>query len=127
MKDKTLTYLSLSIFILGLLLFYFSSLRVEVKPVKISEITNEFVGETVIIEGNISYIKRSESGIFMVIDDGSGKMFVPIFSGLVNQLDRNVYDALSVGKVVRIKGYVDSYKDSLEVVPSCKECIKIIA
>ena len=126
MKNNSLTYFSFLLFVLGLFLIYYSSTKIQPIVVKISDINKEMMGKTVVIEGNITFIRRKESGIYMTIEDDTGKIFVPLFSNLVSSIDKEIINELSLGKHVRIKGYVDMYKDSYEVIPYCSSCIEII-
>ncbi|MCD6482790.1 MAG: hypothetical protein J7K83_00785, partial [Candidatus Aenigmarchaeota archaeon] len=68
MKNNTLTYFSFLLFVLGLFLIYYSSTKIQPIVVKISDINKEMMGKTVVIEGNITFIRRKESGIYMTIE-----------------------------------------------------------
>ncbi|MEM5766300.1 MAG: OB-fold nucleic acid binding domain-containing protein [Candidatus Aenigmatarchaeota archaeon] len=112
----------------GLVLVYFSALKVSPCDIKISKIDSGSIGKLVSTSGKISYVRIHPNGhIFLTLTDGDSRIEVPIFSSLASKLNDGMtkYD-LRKGKVVKITGIVGEYKGQLQIVPQKPTDIRIL-
>ena len=118
MNDKTLLKISLIISTIGLILLFLVSSYTRPPNVKISEITYDDVGRYTVIQGKISSKNVHKDGhIFLDISDETGTMKVVLFSSTAETLESGTLACLKKGKSIEIKGKVDEYKGSLEILP----------
>ncbi len=118
MNDKTLLKISLLVSTIGLILLFFVSSYARPPNAKISEITYDDVGRYTVIQGKISSKSVHKDGhIFLDITDETGTMKVVLFSGTAETLESGTLACLVKGKSIEIKGKVDEYKGSLEILP----------
>lgn len=100
----------------GLALIYLASVHVQPTLVRISEVGDDAVGGWVVVEGNITHRSDHPEGhIFLRLGDGTGEMMVPVFRGLAERLEGR--ECLQKGHRLRVRGRVEEYRGSLEVVP----------
>ncbi len=115
MKDETLLKLSLVTSIVGLLLLFSIAQMAEVPAVTISQITEDYIGRTVLISGNISSIFTSNKGtIFLEISDKTGELKAVIFKNLVSKVSPS---PLQERQQVQIQGKINEYEGELEIIP----------
>lgn len=112
--------------LIGLILFTPS---IEVKQVKIEDITRAMIDEEVSIDCVVSEVKSSSSGssYFLTINDGTGQMQLIIFETQIAQMQSN---SLEIGdfkdKKVNVIGKVTEYNGQLEIILSSGDSLKII-
>lgn len=112
--------------LIGLILFTPS---IEVKKVKIEDITRAMIDEEVSIDCVVSEVKSSSSGssYFLTINDGTGQMPLIIFETQIAQMQSN---SLEIGdfkdKKVNVIGKVTEYNGQLEIILSSGDSLKII-
>ncbi len=106
--------------ILGLLLIYFASLNTKPTELEISDLSFDYVGKVATVSGNIVYKKEHPAGhIFLTLSDGKNKLQVPVFSGVVNNMDGTdlTKGMLTYKTFVTVTGTVDEYNGELQIVP----------
>lgn len=112
--------------LIGLILFTPS---IEVKKVKIEDISRAMIDEEVSIDCVVSEVKSSSSGssYFLTINDGTGQMPLIIFETQIAQMQSN---SLEIGdfkdKKVNVIGKVTEYNGQLEIILSSGDSLKII-
>ncbi|MFQ5976387.1 MAG: exodeoxyribonuclease VII large subunit [Candidatus Hydrothermarchaeales archaeon] len=122
MDDSTLLKISILVSTIGLITLFFVSSYTRPPNVKISEITYDDVGVYTVIKGKITSKNVHKDGhIFFDIADDTGKMKVVLFSGTAETLNSETLACLEVGKNIEVKGKVDEYKGSLEIIPKVGE------
>ena len=102
----------------------------ETKSTNIGEITSDSVGKSVSAVGTITYRSNHPAGhIFLTVADGNSKIEVPLFSGFVTKLEESGVDSsyFSKGTKIQVKGLVDQYKGSLQIIPRKVDDIKILS
>ncbi len=106
--------------ILGLFLIYLAVKSIQPQKARLSEITSEFIGKTVTINGKIVYKKYHPAGhLFLSLSDGKQIIQVPLFSSLMEELVRKGFSVenFTKGKSITITGLVSEYKGQLQVIP----------
>ncbi len=101
----------------GLFLIYMSAGKIESRIVGISNIDSSLIGNYVQITGYVESVKFSGNTIFVSLSDGYKSIDVVIFSDLKNALGSDAGKIFAAGSVVSVKGTVDEYQGSLEIVP----------
>lgn len=112
--------------LIGLILFTPS---IEVKEVKIEDITRSMIDEEVSIDCVVSEVKSSRSGssYFLTINDGTGQMSLIIFESQVAQMQTNNLEIKDFkDKKVNVVGKITEYNGEMEVVLSSGDSLKII-
>lgn len=112
--------------LIGLILFTPS---IEVKEVKIEDITRSMIDEEVSINCVVTEVKSSKSGssYFMTINDGTGQMTLVIFEGQVTQMQTNSFDIEDFkDKEVNVVGKITEYNGEMEIVLSSGNSLKIL-
>lgn len=112
--------------IIGLIIFTPS---IEVKKVKIEEITRAMIDEEVSIDCVISEVKSSSTGssYFLTINDGTGQMPLVIFESQLAQMQSNNLEIEEFkNKKVNIVGKITEYNGELEIILSSGGSLKII-
>ena len=99
-----------------------------ISPVKpelsrIGDLSSEMLGRIVVIEGNIVSTANVGSNLKLVVNDGTGEITVFIPGSVVRELDENVKGQLKAGLGVKVAGYLDEYRGTLEVIPYTPEAI----
>lgn len=113
--------------LIGLILFTPS---IEVKEVKIEDITRSMIDEEVSINCVVTEVKSSKSGssYFMTINDGTGQMTLVIFEGQVAQMQTNSFDIKDFkDKEVNVVGKITEYNGEMEIVLSSGNSLKILS
>lgn len=112
--------------IIGLIIFTPS---IEVKKVKIEEITRAMIDEEVSIDCVVSEVKSSSTGssYFLTINDGTGQMPLVIFESQLAQMQSNNFEIEEFkNKKVNIVGKITEYNGELEIILSSGDSLKII-
>lgn len=86
------------------------------KVIPIGALTEDMRGQIVIVRGNIEEIATIGSNLNLYIDDGTGKLVVFIPSASVAEFSNMTKDNLQTGLGVEVAGYLDQYRNELEVV-----------
>ena len=86
------------------------------KVIPIGALTEDMMGQIVIVRGNIEKIATIGSNLKLYIDDGTGKLVVFIPSATVVEFSSVTKDNLQTGFGVEVAGYIDRYRNELEVV-----------
>ncbi len=112
--------------LIGLILFTPS---IEVKEVKIKDVTRSMIDEEVSISCVVSDVKSSKSGssYFLTINDGTGQMPLIIFESQIAQMQTNNQDIEDFkDKKVNVVGKITEYNNEIEIVLSSGDSLKII-
>jgi len=112
--------------LIGLILFTPS---IEVKEVKIKDVTRAMIDEEVSIKCVVTEIKSSKSGssYFLTINDGTGQMPLIIFESQIAQMQTNNLDINDFkNKKVNVVGKITEYNNEMEIVLSSGDSLKII-
>ena len=112
--------------LIGLILFTPS---IEVKEVKIKDVTRAMIDEEVSINCVVTEIKSSKSGssYFLTINDGTGQMPLIIFESQIAQMQTNNLDINDFkDKKVNVLGKITEYNNEMEIVLSSGDSLKII-
>ncbi|MBR0272438.1 MAG: RNA-binding protein [Methanobrevibacter sp.] len=112
--------------LIGLILFTPS---IEVKEVKIEDVTRSMIDEEVSIDCVVSEVKSSRSGssYFLTINDGTGQITLIIFESQVAQMQTNNLEIEDFkDKKVNVVGTVTEYNGEMEIVLSSGDSLKII-
>ncbi|SDA70240.1 OB-fold nucleic acid binding domain-containing protein [Methanobrevibacter millerae] len=113
--------------LIGLILF---TPLIEVKEVKIEDITRSMIDEEVSINCVVTDVKSSKSGssYFLTINDGTGQMTLVIFESQVAQMQTNSFDIKDFkDKEVNVVGKITEYNNEMEIVLSSGNSLKIRA
>ena len=111
--------------IIGLLIFTPS---IEVKKVKIEDITRGMIDEEVCVECVITEISSSasKSSYFLTVNDGTGQMPLIIFESQLAEIQSNNIDINDFkGKKVEVTGKITEYNSELELILSSGDGLKI--
>ncbi|WP_407379883.1 OB-fold nucleic acid binding domain-containing protein [Methanobrevibacter sp.] len=112
--------------LIGLILFTPS---IEVKEVKIEDVTRSMIDEEVSINCVVSEVKSSRSGssYFLTINDGTGQMSLIVFESQVAQKQTNSLEIEDFkDKKVNVVGKITEYNGEMEIVLSSGDSLKII-
>lgn len=116
MKDHTLIKLSLAWSLIGLFVLILLASAAKPPLIKISQIEN-YVGKTVIIQGEVLKVTYKETVSFIDVKDETGKISIVVF----NRLDKK----FGLGDLIAVKGQIKVYKGDLELIASeifCTKC-----
>lgn len=116
--------------IIGLILIYLAALNLEAQKVEIKEIDFDMIGRFVETEGKIIYKKSHPSGhLFLTIENKGSKIQVPLFANVMNDLKEIGFDEddFAKGKIIRVKGIVNEYREQLQVIPRSGEDVEIVS
>lgn len=111
--------------IIGLLIF---TPTIEVKKVKIEDITRAMIDEEVCIDCVITDISQSstKSSYFLTINDGTGKMSLIVFEKQAAEIQSNNFDIEDFkDRKVEVTGKITEYNSELELILSSGDGLKI--
>lgn len=111
--------------IIGLLIF---TPTIEVKKVKIEDITRAMIDEEVCIDCVITDISTSssKSSYFLTINDGTGQMSLIIFEKQAAEIQSNNFDIHDFkDRKVEVTGKITEYNSELELILSSGDSLKI--
>jgi len=118
---RGLLRLSLICTFVGLTAIYVLSLQVEPHGISINML-DRYVGDVVRISGVITSMRIHDEGhLFLRVRDESGECQVPIFSDMASRLPR-----VFVGERMRVTGYVEEYRGSLQIVPRIDRDVELM-
>ncbi|MEM5792858.1 MAG: OB-fold nucleic acid binding domain-containing protein [Candidatus Aenigmatarchaeota archaeon] len=115
MKEKTLMKISLVIVLFGLILMFIIEKNIKINETDIKDISEK--KNYVIIRGEIIEVSKSNSGtIFLKIKDDTGVIDAIIFKNSIKNIEN-----ISVGKIVKIGGKPQNYKNKIEIIVNSLE------
>ena len=126
--DDKLLKIALITSLIGLVGLIIFTPSIEVKEVKIGEITRAMIDEEVSIDCVVSDVQSSRSGssYFLTIHDGTGQMQLIIFESQIAQMQSNSLDIEDFkDKRVNVVGKITEYNNELEIVLSDGDSLKI--
>ncbi len=127
--DDKLLKIALVTSLIGLIGLIMFTPSIEVKEVKIKDITRGMIDEEVSIDCVVSDVKSSKSGssYFLTINDGTGQMPLVIFESQVSQMQINNMDIQDFkNKKVNVVGKITEYNNEMEIVLSSGDSLKIL-
>ena len=107
MKEATLLKTALVCSLLGLIILYFISAKIDVKEYKPSRL-NENIGDDVKLTGTISKISKNDNVVFLEVDYQS-PVIVVLFTDNENL-------SLKAGDSIEVIGEVQEYKGKNEII-----------
>ena len=114
--------------VLGIMLIYFASASIKPVEVQISDLSFDYVGKVATVSGTIVYKKEHPAGhIFLTLSDGENKLQVPIFYGVVKNLEGSdtTKEMLKYKTYLTVTGMVDEYNGELQIVPRNADDIEV--
>ena len=127
--DEKLLKIALVTSLIGLIGLIMFTPAIEVKEVKIKDVTRAMIDEEVSIYCVVTEIKSSKSGssYFLTINDGTGQMPLIIFESQIAQMQTNNLDINDFkNKKVNVVGKITEYNNEMEIVLSSGDSLKII-
>lgn len=127
--DDKLLKIALVTSLIGLIGLIMFTPSIEVKEVKIKDISRGMIDEEVSIDCVVSDVKSSKSGnsYFLTINDGTGQMPLVIFESQVSQMQTNNMDIQDFkNKKVNVVGKITEYNNEMEIVLSSGDSLKIL-
>lgn len=127
--DEKLLKIALVTSLIGLIGLIMFTPSIEVKEVKIKDVTRAMIDEEVSINCVVTEIKSSKSGssYFLTINDGTGQMPLIIFESQIAQMQTNNLDINAFkNKKVNVVGKITEYNNEMEIVLSNGDSLKII-
>ena len=127
--DDKLLKIALVTSLIGLIGLIMFTPSIEVKEVKIKDISRGMIDEEVSIDCVVSDVKSSKSGssYFLTINDGTGQMPLVIFESQVSQMQINNMDIQDFkNKKVNVVGKITEYNNEMEIVLSSGDSLKIL-
>ena len=106
MRDESLLKLSIITSLIGIIMLFFAIQLIEVKTVKISDITENMSGEKVTVYGYVISVYEKNGNMFLKIRDEK-EINVVVFN---NHFDIEKDD------YVKVEGKIDVYKNKLEII-----------
>ena len=128
--DDKLLRIALVTSLIGLIGLIIFTPSIEVKEVKIKDITRAMIDEEVSIDCVVSDVKSSRSGssYFLTINDGTGQMPLIIFESQIAQMQSNNLEIEDFkDKKVNVVGKITEYNNEMEIVLSSGDSLKIIS
>ncbi|HEY72261.1 MAG: hypothetical protein B6I35_08715 [Anaerolineaceae bacterium 4572_32.2] len=92
---------------------------------QIGELTDEDVGQLVVVRGTVTKVDPFSAGVKFTLDDTTGEITVLLW--------QDVYDGISadarpgVGAEVQVQGEVSEYRGELEVIPNLPDDVWVLA
>lgn len=125
MKDEDLLKLSLLVSALGLGVLFYASVNYEESVESISQLDYDAVGNKAVITGKIlSKSTHKDGHVFLKVADSSGWIRVALFDSYMAKLNKDQLNCLEVGSSLWVRGRVEEYRGSLEIVPRGKEDLR---
>ena len=128
--DDKLLRIALVTSLIGLIGLIIFTPSIEVKEVKIKDITRAMIDEEVSIDCVVSDVKSSKSGssYFLTINDGTGQMPLIIFESQIAQMQSNSLEIEDFkDKKVNVVGKITEYNNEMEIILSSGDSMKIIS
>lgn len=108
MKREDFARLCLLVSLVGLGIMYAAGEFLEPEKADIGEISENDVGETLVVEGTVADFYSTDTASFFTLEDGSGSISVTDF-------DSRKFDN---GERINVSGQVDLYQGDLQIVAS---------
>jgi len=127
--DDKLLKIALITSLIGLIGLIIFTPSIEVKQVKLEDISRAMIDEEVSVECVVSEIQQSKSGssYFLTVNDGTGQMQVIIFESQLAELESNNLDISDFkDKKVNIVGKITEYNNEMEIILSSGDSLRII-
>lgn len=127
--DERIIKISLITTLIGIVGLIIFTPSIEVKEVKIEDLTKGMIDEEVAISGVVEEIKPSSSGetYFLKINDGTGILPVIIFNSAVSEMeDSNLSIEMFKDKKVKASGKITEFNSKLELILSDGASISIL-
>ena len=127
--DDKLLRIALITSIIGIIGLLILTPTIEVKKVKIEDISRAMIDEEVRVDCVITEISKSSSGssYFLTVNDGTGQMQLIIFENQLAEIQSNNFDIEDFkNKKVEVTGKITEYKSDLEMILSSGDGLKII-
>ena len=127
--DDKLLKIALITSLIGLIGLIIFTPSIEVKQVKLEDISRAMIDEEVSVECVVSEIQQSKSGssYFLTVNDGTGQMQVIIFESQLAELESNNLDINDFkDKKVNIVGKITEYNNEMEIILSSGDSLRII-
>lgn len=128
--DEKLLRIALITALIGLIGLIIFTPTIEVKKVKLSEITRAMIDEEVSVECVVTDISTSsgKNSYFLTLSDGESQMSLVIFESQAAEIQTSNLDIEEFkNKKVNVIGKVTEYKSDLELVLSDGDSLKIIS
>jgi len=105
--------------VLGIILIYIVSLNLNVLHVKISEISDDNIGDIVNVSGKISKVTSSKGHTFFDLNDGSGKIKIVLWNDTLEYLEyKNINtEIIKEGSEIHMLANVEVFRGELELIP----------
>ena len=126
--DEKLLKIALVTSLIGLIGLIMFTPSIEVKEVKIKDVTRAMIDEEVSINCVVTEIKSSKSGssYFLTINDGTGQIQLIIFENQAAEIQSNNFDINDFkDRKVEVTGKITEYKSNLEMILSNGNGLKI--
>ena len=126
--DDKLLRIALITSLIGIIGLLILTPTIEVKKVKIEDITRAMIDEEVCIDCVVSEMAKSSSGssYFLTINDGTGQIPLIIFENQLAEIQSNNFDIEEFkNKKVEVTGKITEYNSELEMILSSGDGIKI--
>ena len=128
--DEKLLRIALITALIGLVGLIIFTPSIEVKKVKLSDITRAMIDEEVSVECAVTEVSASsgKNSYFLTLSDGKSKMPLIVFENQATEIQSNSLDIKEFeGKKVNVVGKVSEYKGELELILSDGSSLKIIS
>lgn len=111
MNESSLVKISVLCFLAGFVTLFYAYYTLPDVSRPIKDATLDYTGESMVLCGEISDIRRSDTGhLFFTLSDGTGSIRAVAFNS-------SQVSSISDGrKSICIKGVIDVYKDELEII-----------
>lgn len=119
MNDKTFKKFCLIGVLLGIILIYIISLNLNVLHVKISDISDDNIGDIVNVSGKITKVISSKGHTFFDLNDGTGKIKTVIWNDTLEYLEyKNINtNKMREGSEIHMLANVEVFRGELELIP----------
>jgi len=126
--DDKLLRIALITSLIGIIGLLILTPTIEVKKVKIEDITRSMIDEEISVDCVVSEIAKSSSGssYFLTINDGTGQMQLIIFENQAAEIQSNNLDIEDFkDRKVEVTGKITEYNSELEIILSNGDSLKI--
>lgn len=121
---KRIVLISLVISVVGLASIYVTAINFEPEVLNIGDISSDLVGSTVTTEGYIKSKTMHQNGhMFLTITDGKETLDVPVFSSVMQYLNK---DDFRIKSKVKVTGVIDEYRKKLQIIPRSQKDVTLV-
>lgn len=107
MNEKTLLIVSLIGALIGLLILFYISEKIELPVLEISSITRSQLDQNVKVQGYVTYFKETKGLYLFEVKDSTGKIQAILFKDQPISLAKNDF--------IELEGSITEYKGKLEI------------